>query len=423
MILAAAILVYISTLPTTACAGIYNPQEASLWPQSSYFWPLPATLSRFRSTLGDLRGLPIKREASADSASVHDRYWNRIAQLETDEQLGTLSGSDRIELGSCYLRLRKTEEARQILTEAKKIEPRNFMVLANLATVSELSGDWDRAISYLKEALEVWPEMEAGCDPDQLRFYRRAEKYHLILLQQRFVESRNPPPAEKITIDHLFPEWERAREDVEYGPGATSPKEAAELPGDALPIVQQLVLWAPHDDRLYWLLAELLNSRGDVKSAATVIDDLTYARGFKPEMVMRHRRILLDAARDIDSLTGEKSRGIPEYLFWVTMPRGLPVPAGVGALVQESVWPEMVTEATRDTSLPSNSSGGSSQPSTRDGENTAGTNPSASWLPDLRAVAVGFTAGVVVTLLAALQLREIRRRREIRTGSPPSGAG
>jgi hypothetical protein len=373
--------------------------------------------------LGDLRGLPLKREPSESSESVHDRYWNRITQLEADEKLGALTASERIELAACYLRLRKIEEARRILAEAKRSDPRNFMVLANLAAVSELTGDWDRATTDLKEALEVWPETEPGFDPAQLRFYRRAEKYHLLLLQQRFAESRNPPRADQITIDHLFPEWERAQGDTDYVPGPTSPKEAAELPTDAVQIVEQLILWSPHDDRLYWLLGELLNSRGDVQSAAAVIDDLTYGRGFKPELVMRHRRILLNAAREFDLLNGEKTKGIREQLFWATMPRGLPVPAGVNAAVQEGACFLAIAEANRETSSSTKSPGESEQPQAQDAPNRSGKSASASWLPDLRAVAVGFVAGVVVTLLAGLQHREIRRRRESRAGSPPSGAG
>jgi tetratricopeptide (TPR) repeat protein len=421
--LAVAIIACVCALPQRACAGIYNPQEALLWRPNPYFWPLPTSFTWFRSTLGDLRGLPVKREMSESSDWVHDRYWNRMVQLEADERLGTLNASERIELAACYLRTRKIEEARHILTEAKKSDPRNFMILANLSAVSELSNDWDRATIDLKEALEAWPDTEPGFDPAQLRFYRRVENYHLVLLQQRSAESRNPPPPDRITIDHLFPEWERARGEAEYVPGPKSPKEGAELPADAVQIVQQLILWSPHDDRLFWLLGELLNSRGDVKSAAAVIDDLTYGRGFKPELVMRHRRILLEAARELDSLNGEKNRGIREQLYWATMPRGLPVPAGVGAFAQEGACFLAIAEANKDPSASAKSPGDSEQASAQDAPSSSGKSAPASWFPDLRAVAVGFAAGVVVTLLAGLQLREIRRRRELRAGHPPSGVG
>src|SRR5207244_12073881 len=52
-----------------------------------------------------------------------------------------------------------------------------------------------------------------------------------------------------------------------YEAGSIARAEKAKLPPDAVEIVEQLLIWLPHDDRLFWLLGELLNARGEYVTA------------------------------------------------------------------------------------------------------------------------------------------------------------
>jgi hypothetical protein len=61
--------------------------------------------------------------------------------------------------------------------------------------------------------------------------------------------------------------------------------------------VQQLALWLPTDGRLLWLLAELANAHGDVRTAAAVLDGVVTEYAMTtPEA--RERRKLYRAAAD-----------------------------------------------------------------------------------------------------------------------------
>ena len=52
-----------------------------------------------------------------------------------------------------------------------------------------------------------------------------------------------------------------------YEAGALAADQWPRLPAEAMNLVTQLVLWLPHDNRLYWLLAELVNVNGDFSTA------------------------------------------------------------------------------------------------------------------------------------------------------------
>jgi tetratricopeptide (TPR) repeat protein len=370
-------------------AGLYNPAEFD------HVYPLPARFDQFQLTLSDLRGLANQEQpqlaASAESeqTQVNDwivKYRQRFEELKASENAGSLSIADRIELSARYLRIPKangsfqTEEAIRVLEPVLAQEPRNFMVLANLAVAHQLAGNLERAVSYEGLALEAWPDAQPGITADQLRWYRRAEKFYYLLLMLRLREMEQPTRSEDKTIDALFNPVDLARSDGTYEAGKISPRQWAELPGDALPLVEQLLVWLPLDNRLYWLLGEVLNARGDVSQAFEVLNTLVNPpnqmqktnpnptlsnQPVQPRLLRLHWRILSDDPR-------AQTKAIE-----------IDPPAA---------------------------------PSANDKATT-------SWIPDLRAVAVGFAAGVVVSLLAGLQLREFRRRREMRAGRPPAAAG
>src|SRR5262249_14960861 len=159
---------------------------------------------------------------------------------------------ERIDLSACYLRLDKASAALRVL-EAVPQEQRNFLVLANLATAYQRSGLLERAIPLLEQALKVWPASWPGVTPEQLRWYRRAERYHLTLLKARYQQQLRQPGKEADTLDALFPRVRFVGRSGRYEAGELAPEQWDELPPDALQLVTQLVLWLPFDNPLYWM--------------------------------------------------------------------------------------------------------------------------------------------------------------------------
>ena len=68
-------------------------------------------------------------------------------------------------------------------------------------------------------------------------------------------------------LDALFPRVHFVGPSGQYESGMLAAEQWANMPADALTIVKQLVLWFPHDSRLKWLLAELLNAGNDIDGA------------------------------------------------------------------------------------------------------------------------------------------------------------
>jgi hypothetical protein len=171
-------------------------------------------------------------------------------------------------------------------------------------------------------------------------------------------------------VDNLFPKFRMQNIKEPYLAGQISPERWAELPGDAIPIVQQLLIWMPHDNRLYWLLGELLNARGDPADAKDVLDDLVFGRRYTPtDLLRKHLRILQETKP--------------------TQPELAPDPGPIAE----------------------------SQPT------SAQNSTSGNWLPDWRHVLVGFVVGVIVTVLFQMQWREISRRRQLKNATGKRGSG
>lgn len=393
-------------------AGVYSLAETAPW-------PLPVNNFRqFRFDLGDRRSIAGSQEGEG---MPRQRYLDRVAKLTAKEKAGGLTRDDRIDLSACYLYLMKPEDAARVL-EAVPQDQRNFMVLCNLATAHQQAGRLDRAAFYLRQALEgrdadgkpIWPTLWPGWGRDRLNWYRRAEKFHLLLLEGRYRESLRQPNRPWDSLDPLFPNVRFVGPSGTYEAGGIGPAQWAELPADALALVVQLVLWLPNDDRLFWLLGELLNAQGDVAAAETVLSELVRGRnqtGVKE--LFNHRKELVQARFVLDAVEKEMTPARWELLLMAVAPRSMPAPPGIGALTQDLAWQAAAYD--RDNPTPK-APAGDKQPagpemSVGDDKPRGGTMP-ADTLPNWQHIAVSFLAGGVVSLLIGLQVREYYRRRQ-----------
>jgi hypothetical protein len=437
-----AALVVGGLIPAPARAGVYNTAEP---------WPLPGTFDQFQGQLSTYRaaavdvpnrvaaalwtvtgdacpqapGVPLRlltplagqRLLGPADQSLGLHYCRQVAELEAKDSRGMLSLDERINLGAYYIRLGNYQSAIRVL-EAKAQESRHFLLRANLATAYELAGIPERALHYRQLALSSWPAMYPGWDSGQVNFYRKAEQYHLTLLRLREEESRLGAGRGGMRLDPLFPKVRFVGAGGEYEAGGIAPAQWAEIPGDAGAVVMQLLLWLPFDDRLHWLLGELLNAGGDVSAAAAMMkpvvlkqgDPTKWGSGAPPEL-REHYRILEAAARDIkrynDALLVHPLDGRRELLF-LHLPGEMGVPVG-GALLTEAgrVWGMAQIDEREKAIL--RGSGPAPPPPTAPTQDVA--PKSTGWVPDWRQMAVSFAAGVLVAWLVGHQIRQARRPR------------
>jgi tetratricopeptide (TPR) repeat protein len=406
-IVAMTLLVVLGTRP--AAAGVYNTEEP--WEQA-----LPSPLielpradvpgaplrlepSPLKLMLNELRTLP-KRPEETPRSDIRERYYRRVADLEARARTGGLTNKERVNLGAYYIRLLKYEQAAQVLEPAGR-EPGNFRALANLATAHHLAGRLDRALSYQRQLVAAWPDVVAGWTEEQRHAALRVEKYYLSLLQSRYQESLRP--GRVAGLDPLFP-GVRFTGRSGYEAGEMLPDSLAEVPPDALRVAVQLVVWLPFDDRVYWLLGELLNAAGHVVEAAEVLDELVFQRRYDPSPEIRqHRLVLMEARkRQLEVITrmllvDDKSllaASVPRgAFFW----RGAAFASGSPyGLVSEVGW---VTALRADA--------GAFPPP----EPPAEPLPVAAWVPNWRQIGVSFVAGALVSYLVIQQWRQLRRPR------------
>jgi hypothetical protein len=421
-IVAAALLVG-ALSPGAARAGVYFTTGTTVRdfaraddPDAQELWPLPSPFNQFHQDLADYR-------AGAVAGPNHERYLRRVKELEAKESRGALGLDDGINLGAYYIRLGKYPEAVRVL-EAKARASNHFMLWANLATAHELAGDQaDRAQGYRELALKSWPAAYPGWDSGQLSFYRKAEQYHQTLLQERKKEARLQPRRNAIQLDNLFPRVQfvgASPGERDYQAGSIAPALWAEIPTDATNVVMQLLLWMPFDDRLHWLLGELLNAGGDVTGAAAMMkevvnkaqDPAKWDAGAPPEL-RKHYEVVkaVAAAREGYAQVLFNDPYLPVKLVAALTPRGGGL--GAGDLIREASWPafvirtgEQAQQAQQARRVADAARGGGGEPAP--GAPAAPPAP-ASWEPNWRQLGVGFGAGALVALLLGMQVRQMGR--------------
>jgi len=381
-----------------ARAGVYNTHEL-------FYLPPPDGI---RSWVGELRAVALESDPRVRSArpaqpgTLRYDYLKEAELLEVRARDDTLTTVDRVNLSACSIRMRRFDDAIRVL---KAGDQKHFLILANLASAYDGLGEPSLAQLYQRQALDVWPSVWAGWSEAQSQFYRRVERHYLRLLELRGEEKRSGSgrPLPMQAVDALFPGVRFVGPTGRYEAGALSQTMVDRLPPDAYCIVLQLVHWLPQDDRLYWLLGELLNANGQVDYASEVLNELVSARELTnvPEL-FQHRKVLMQAA---PVLREWRKPEVRFTLLSALMPRSLPVPPGVGVVASEGggvgttlygnwlagLWVPPKSSASADE--------GSSSP------------PPLPWLLDWRQLSVGFACGAVLAMLGVLQWQEWRRRR------------
>ncbi|HWG42990.1 MAG TPA: tetratricopeptide repeat protein [Gemmataceae bacterium] len=384
-------------------AGVYNLDPPSSIYRSEFHEATQPNADSFTMRLADLRGI---NEQTPQPGRLRAGYRRQADELEVREKADALSPEDRVNLSACLIRLGRLDRARTVLEKAERVvpvdHPAHFLILLNLASAYQDNAELlPRAIDLQTRALDAWPDMRAGWSLAESDWYRRVETFVLRLMNLRQGEARSaggrPRPYE--TVDAVFAGVRFLGSKDRYEAGTIAFDMRNKLPRDAESIAIQMALWRPEDDRLYWLVGELLNARGDIETAYTVFDKLVYSRQHKERELLAHRNVLRgaqDEFKTVQEFIQQPAKW--EQLLWAMAPRGSLLTPGLGSAANETAWVAALHLASPP--LPS------SPPS------SPATATPSSVLPDWRHVTISFLTGMVVAVLGALQWQQWRPRKD-----------
>jgi len=421
IVLSIALLLGGGTQAGSLQAGVYNLDPPSKYPSDYAQVNTLDPISRVLIHLGELRAVhdAANLPLSLKIDSLRAAYEKQLAELEARQRDGTLTPRDRVNLGACLIRMGRYTKARTALEESLRVVPPDspfyFLLLLNLASAyQEDEALLERAIDFQTEALGKWPALVPGWNRWESSWYRHAEHYALTLMRLRKPKQlvNELPP-----LDKLFGDVRFVGPSGQYEAGGIAFEQWNRLPVDAERIVLQLLLWRPLDPRLSWLYGELLNVRGQVDWAFSVLD---YCKQLASNRELRQHHLVLRESVNlykelfVDSTgSGEDSRK-QALLLWSLAPRGALLAPAIGAAANESAG----VAATADTPSLSEGSPSPEPPS----EQRADAPIAVAALPDWRQLTVSFLTGVVVALLGVLQWRQWRRHRRVASDLPSSAA-
>jgi hypothetical protein len=390
-------------------AGVYNTEE----PLSRQV--APERQRDFDRLLDDFMGVPTE---PTERKPLRALYLQRVAALEERVRRGLIDNDERSNLGAYYLRLGRYDDAARVI-EVIPFEQRTFLAWSNLASAYQNTRLWERAESCLEQSLRGWPQVWAGWPWHWLIWFRRVEMFQLELVRKRAQEARLGTRGE-LTLDALFPRVRFVGPSGEYEAGALAAEQWNLLPADALAIVKQLVLWFPFDDRLQWLLAELLNARADTQGALAYLSAIE-KRGTSCRELHRHRLALLEP-NQVDTVMLAAGDQVAAEQAQLSLPvLGPWLPPGASAVLISAGWVAAFDKVQKG--LAGQATPMAPAPSTGDANAKAATPSDDSrlqltWFSNWPYMIVSFLAGAVITALLNLQLREMRRRKERARTSP-----
>jgi tetratricopeptide (TPR) repeat protein len=278
-----------------ARAGLYDPA------------PPDAMLASLRK--GQDVPFEIFRDALVDSIRAADATQSNRPPRKTllerrtallSKRLERLSPAQLNELAVVQLRLRNLDGALEALKRAESQNPRDFWTLTTLGTGYQTRGQLSEAARYLEAAQDFPPDSQWLESMGITRpWFQTLERAQLKLLRLRHREGQSRPARGQrptVDVDELFP-VKFVGPSGKYEPGKIADAEKAKLPPDAVAQVQQMLLWTPEDTRLYWLLGELYNARGDLTSADAIFEECVWSRGYKPEPLREHRLMVKEAIK------------------------------------------------------------------------------------------------------------------------------
>ncbi len=270
-----------------ARAGVYSPDDpcpfnvtvdgtAEALPHRLFVAQLVDRLAPRVPNTPDPPGIP---DWAYDGDTAQATYAARLGQLVAARwpQTQQLRGDDLAAHSAALLRFNATQQAINLLDRGRV--GRSYTLKANRTHAFAASGQWADAETNLPDDPDSPPPPPAGTSEAQFRWQRKLDQTvyrRWLLIRSADADPKTKPPVPELTPDLLFvtPDGQPIR----YWQSAD---EAKKLPADAVATVQQLLLWAPWDDRLLWSLAELDFATGKVREAHSAYEMLASDAGRK----------------------------------------------------------------------------------------------------------------------------------------------
>jgi hypothetical protein len=257
--------------------------------------------SQWRGFLIDHRNLRLIGVPPAPGSPLHllrEQYLDAASKLEETAKKRALTADEAADLGALHVRLGKASKGVEVLRKEQREHPEHFKIAANLGTAWQAAGDLNEASRALQEAVRLAPPR-----------WRPFEEAQLKLVRLRLKEPKNASAP-----DDLFGVTFDKKPD---------PAVRKKLPSDDVAIVQQMSLWLPGDGRLLWLLGELANAHGDVRTAASILEGVVTEFAITIPEARERRKAYRDAADEIAKLPdSEHAKYRGDILFKSTRPIG-----------------------------------------------------------------------------------------------------
>lgn len=271
----------------SAQAGVYSPDDpcpfnvksdgtAEALPHRLFVAQLVDRLAPRVPNTPDPPGIP---DWASDGEVARATYAARLGQLVAARwpQAQQLRGDDLAAHSAALLRFNASQQALNLLDRGRV--GRSYTLKANRTHAFAAGGQWADAETNLPDDPEDAPPPTAGTNEAQFHWQRKLDQSayrRWLVIRTADSDPKTKRPIAEFTPDLLFvtPDGQPIR----YWQSAD---EAKKLPADAVAVVQQLLLWAPWDDRLLWSLAEVYFATGRTREAHSAYQMLASDAGRK----------------------------------------------------------------------------------------------------------------------------------------------
>ncbi len=262
-----------------------------------------------------------------NASKGYDDRFAFLVRIERLKQIPKASVEDKVALAGYELRVGRHDQAISLLTPLTRDRQPNYFVFQTLSHLYADGGDWKEALRYQQEGqfdTEMPPTLKGLTNAQRDWWKKLDSEYVPALYHIHFRDTELRKGKSQAELDRMFetedvpplfplPNSKTPQAPVRfvndagiYHPGQLAASEKAKLPEDAIPIVQQLLLWFPRDALLYWLLAELYAANNQFKNATTFFDKCAGPLQFSKRKIMMDHRAAVRAVVDQDKTGGDE---------------------------------------------------------------------------------------------------------------------
>lgn len=274
-----------------ASAGIFSPNEPCPFEISPDGTAKPLPLNVFKLYLNDRVAALQSASPDIQPGTTSSPTFKGLVRQRLAAAPKSPSRTEMVGLSADLLRLGHHREVIELLKPTIQDRSLDYRLLAHLALAHAALGDWDLAVKRCNDALldgEAPAEL-AGTKPEQLKWMLKIDRaYTRVWLRaaQRDANPQTKPTDPDVPL--LFPE--------------------IAMPADAVAIVQQMVLWAPLDANLLWLLGTVHLANGQAEAAFDILEQC------------RERKLTWPKFRESHARAEAKYRALPKPTADVPLP-------------------------------------------------------------------------------------------------------